>query len=96
MLILPLAPAPLAPSEDKFFAHFFHFHFPASNTVLKNISKSLNLFSSQKYPKNTWIITVKITQNFTYFWKYTCLARKFKFFLRRLLIGFLNTMLTIL
>ena len=53
MLILPLAPAPLAPSEDKFFAHFFHFHFPASNTVLKNILKSLNLFSSQKYPKNT-------------------------------------------
>ena len=59
MLILPLAPAPLAPSEDKFFAHFYHFHFPASNTVLKNILKSLNLFSSQKYPKNTWIITVK-------------------------------------
>ena len=50
MLILPLAPAPLAPSEDKFFAHFFHFHFPASNTVLKNL---------QKYPKNTWIITTE-------------------------------------
>ena len=51
MLILPLAPAPLAPSEDKFFAHFFHFHFPASNTVLKNLQKSVIYFSSQKYPK---------------------------------------------
>ena len=39
MLILPGAPALAPSSEDKFFAHFFHFHFPAPHTVLENHQK---------------------------------------------------------
>ena len=55
MLILPGAPALAPSSEDKFFAHFFHFHFPAPHTVLENHQKSLIFttfeFSRQKSPK---------------------------------------------